>query len=115
MRIALFITCLADALYPDVGRATVTVLERLGHTVEFPRAQTCCGQMHVNTGYQAQALLYVAAGDDRAWFYLASGQHCHTSQQHAGTASCLADEFAEGAGAHAWTSDCGVAFIIHKQ
>jgi L-lactate dehydrogenase complex protein LldE len=56
MRIALFITCLADALYPDVGRATVTVLERLGHTVEFPRAQTCCGQMHVNTGYQAHAL-----------------------------------------------------------
>jgi L-lactate dehydrogenase complex protein LldE len=56
MRLALFITCLADALYPDVGRATVTVLERLGHTVEFPQAQTCCGQMHVNTGYQRDAL-----------------------------------------------------------
>ena len=56
MRIALFITCLADALFPDVGRATVTVLERLGHTVEFPRDQTCCGQMHVNTGYQEHAL-----------------------------------------------------------
>ncbi|MFL6025662.1 MAG: (Fe-S)-binding protein, partial [Friedmanniella sp.] len=56
MRIALFITCLADALFPDVGRATVTVLERLGHTVAFPRAQTCCGQMHVNTGYQRDAL-----------------------------------------------------------
>lgn len=56
MRIALFVTCLADALYPDVGRATVTVLERLGHTVEFPAAQTCCGQMHVNTGYRRQAL-----------------------------------------------------------
>lgn len=55
MKIALFITCLADALYPDVGRATVTVLERLGHTVDFPADQTCCGQMHVNTGYQAQA------------------------------------------------------------
>src|SRR3954463_3362708 len=56
MRIALFITCLADAMFPDVGRATVTVLERLGHQVEFPAAQTCCGQMHVNTGYQKQAL-----------------------------------------------------------
>ncbi|CAA9295110.1 MAG: Predicted L-lactate dehydrogenase, Fe-S oxidoreductase subunit YkgE [uncultured Friedmanniella sp.] len=56
MRIALFITCLADALFPDVGRATVTVLERLGHRVEFPQAQTCCGQMHVNTGYQRDAL-----------------------------------------------------------
>jgi L-lactate dehydrogenase complex protein LldE len=56
MRIALFITCLADAMFPDVGRATVTVLERLGHQVEFPADQTCCGQMHVNTGYQRQAL-----------------------------------------------------------
>ncbi len=56
MKMALFITCLADAMFPEVGRATVTVLERLGHTVEFPAAQTCCGQMHVNTGYQEQAL-----------------------------------------------------------
>lgn len=37
MRVALFITCLADTLFPDVGRATVTVLERLGHEVVFPR------------------------------------------------------------------------------
>jgi L-lactate dehydrogenase complex protein LldE len=56
VRIALFATCLADTLFPDVARATVTVLERLGHTVEFPAAQTCCGQMHVNTGYQREAL-----------------------------------------------------------
>jgi L-lactate dehydrogenase complex protein LldE len=56
VRIALFITCLADALYPDVGRATVALLERLGHEVDFPSEQTCCGQMHVNTGYQPEAL-----------------------------------------------------------
>src|ERR671921_1742338 len=56
MRIALFVTCLADALYPDVGKATVTLLERLGHEVVFPSGQTCCGQMHVNTGYQREAL-----------------------------------------------------------
>lgn len=56
MNIALFITCLADTLYPSVGRATVTLLERLGHTVEFPAAQTCCGQAHLNTGYQREAL-----------------------------------------------------------
>lgn len=56
MKIALFVTCLADTLFPDVGRAVVAVLERLGHDVAFPRAQTCCGQMHVNTGYQRQAL-----------------------------------------------------------
>lgn len=56
MKIALFATCLADTLFPDVARATLTVLERLGHTVEFPAAQTCCGQVHVNTGYQREAL-----------------------------------------------------------
>ena len=56
MRVALFVTCLADALYPSVGQATVAVLERLGHEVVFPDRQTCCGQMHINTGYQRQAL-----------------------------------------------------------
>src|SRR6266516_7243601 len=56
MRVALFVTCLADTLYPDVGKATVRLLERLGHRVEFPQAQTCCGQMHVNTGYLRDAL-----------------------------------------------------------
>jgi L-lactate dehydrogenase complex protein LldE len=56
VRIALFVTCLADTLFPDVGKATVALLERLGHQVDFPQAQTCCGQMHVNTGYQREAL-----------------------------------------------------------
>ena len=56
MRVALFVTCLADTLFPDVGKATVRLLERLGHRVEFPEGQTCCGQMHVNTGYQREAL-----------------------------------------------------------
>lgn len=56
MRIALFATCLADALFPEAAKATVRLLERLGHDVGFPSAQTCCGQMHVNTGYQRQAL-----------------------------------------------------------
>jgi len=56
MRIALFVTCLADTLYPAVGRATVAVLERLGHEVVFPADQTCCGQMHINTGYQRDGL-----------------------------------------------------------
>ena len=56
MRIALFVTCLGDVLFPEVGKATVTVLERLGHEVVFPAAQTCCGQMHTNTGYQGDAV-----------------------------------------------------------
>ncbi|HEX6257689.1 MAG TPA: (Fe-S)-binding protein [Euzebyales bacterium] len=56
MRIALFATCLADTMFPDVAKATVRLLERLGHEVVFPLEQTCCGQMHVNTGYQREAL-----------------------------------------------------------
>jgi L-lactate dehydrogenase complex protein LldE len=56
MRIALFITCVNDLMFPDTGRAVVRLLERLGHTVEFPEEQTCCGQMHANTGYRDEAL-----------------------------------------------------------
>jgi len=51
MRISLFITCYNDTLFPETGKAVVRVLERLGHEVEFRSAQTCCGQMHYNTGY----------------------------------------------------------------
>ena len=56
MRIALFITCFNDTLFPQTGRAAVEVLERLGHEVVFPEEQTCCGQMHFNTGYHEEAL-----------------------------------------------------------
>jgi len=56
MRIGLFVTCLTDTLFPDTGRAVVTVLERLGHQVDFPAAQACCGQMHFNTGYRREAV-----------------------------------------------------------
>src|SRR6266511_4183591 len=56
MRIALFVTCLADTMFPEAAKATVALLERLGHEVVFPVEQTCCGQMHVNTGYQKDAL-----------------------------------------------------------
>jgi L-lactate dehydrogenase complex protein LldE len=56
VKIALFATCLVDGLFPDVGRATITLLNRLGHEVDFPLQQTCCGQMHVNTGYPREAL-----------------------------------------------------------
>jgi L-lactate dehydrogenase complex protein LldE len=47
-------------LFPATGKAVVRVLERLGHTVDFPAVQTCCGQMHWNTGYQAEALPLLA-------------------------------------------------------
>jgi len=55
VRIALFVTCISDTLSPEVGRATVQVLERLGHEVVFPEQQTCCGQMHLNSGYARDA------------------------------------------------------------
>jgi L-lactate dehydrogenase complex protein LldE len=57
MRVALFATCLIDALFPDAGKATVQILERLGQRVEFPLEQTCCGQMHTNSGYFEPALV----------------------------------------------------------
>jgi L-lactate dehydrogenase complex protein LldE len=56
LRVSLFITCFNDTLFPQTGRAMVTLLERLGCEVDFPEAQTCCGQMHTNTGYQEQGL-----------------------------------------------------------
>lgn len=59
MRIALFITCFNDMLFPKTGQAAVAVLERLGHTVDFDPRQTCCGQMHANAGYPAEALTLV--------------------------------------------------------
>src|SRR5436305_832306 len=56
MRVALFVTCFNDTLFPHAGRATVEILERVGCQVEFPLEQTCCGQMHVNSGYEHAAV-----------------------------------------------------------
>ena len=55
MRASLFITCYNDTLFPETGRAVVRLLERLGVEVEFNPAQTCCGQMHANTGFRGEA------------------------------------------------------------
>ncbi|MEV4947131.1 (Fe-S)-binding protein [Streptomyces sp. NPDC053755] len=55
MRVALFLTCVNDTLYPETGRAVVRLLSRLGVDVDFPLGQTCCGQPHYNTGYRRQA------------------------------------------------------------
>ncbi len=55
--VALFITCLTDTLFPQAGVATVDLLARLGVDVCFPKEQTCCGQMHFNSGHRRQALL----------------------------------------------------------
>src|SRR5262245_51187438 len=86
MRVALFATCLIDALFPDAGKATVQLLERLGQTVEFPLEQTCCGQMHTNSGYFEPALVrrYVDTFSDYDAIVVPSGscagaiRHQHT-------------------------------------
>lgn len=55
MHIGLFLTCINDVAFPETGKAVVRLLERLGHDVDFPADQTCCGQMHANTGYRSEA------------------------------------------------------------
>src|SRR5262245_24655061 len=54
-KVSLFVTCIVDMIYPDTGMAMVDVLERLGITVDFPEAQTCCGQVGFNAGYRNEA------------------------------------------------------------
>ena len=56
VRASLFITCFNDTLFPETGRAVVALLERLGVEVDFPLEQTCCGQMHFNTGYAEETI-----------------------------------------------------------
>lgn len=54
-QVSLFVTCIVDMLFPDTGEATVEVLEKLGLQVDFPEAQTCCGQPAFNSGFQAES------------------------------------------------------------
>jgi L-lactate dehydrogenase complex protein LldE len=97
VRVALFVTCLVDGVFPAVGKATVELLERLGVTVEVPLEQTCCGQMHINTGYGGKALPLVRRQADVFEEYDAvvtpSGS-CAGSvrHQHAGVAERAGDE-----------------------
>ncbi|MFJ8647567.1 (Fe-S)-binding protein [Streptomyces sp. NPDC093546] len=56
MRVALFVTCVNDAVYPATGIAVVRLLRRLGVEVDFPAEQTCCGQPQFNTGYRHETL-----------------------------------------------------------
>ena len=74
MRVALMVTCVNDAMFPDVGKAVVTLLDRLGVDVDFPAAQTCCGQPMVNTGYLDEAVPVVRTFVD-AFVGAAPAQH----------------------------------------
>ncbi|GAA4833919.1 (Fe-S)-binding protein [Saccharopolyspora rosea] len=85
MRVALFATCLGDAVFPEAPKATVRILRRLGCEVEFPTAQTCCGQMHTNTGYRRQAVSSVRAFVDAFADYdavVAPSGSCVASVRH---------------------------------
>lgn len=77
MRVALFITCVNDTLYPRTGQAVVTLLERLGVEVGFPEGQSCCGQPQFNTGYRHQTepllLRYATAFRDYEYVVTPSG------------------------------------------
>jgi L-lactate dehydrogenase complex protein LldE len=55
MKVSLFVTCLADIMYPQVGESVVRLLNRYGCEVDFPEMQTCCGQPAFNSGYQDEA------------------------------------------------------------
>ena len=69
-RVSLFITCFNDTMFPQTGRAVVTLLERLGVAVDFPLEQTCCGQMHFNTGYAQETIPLVRRFVDPAAQFL---------------------------------------------
>src|SRR5690349_17565816 len=60
MKVALMVTCINDAMFPETGKAVVRLLRRLGVDVDFPQAQTCCAQPMVNTGYLDEAVPVVA-------------------------------------------------------
>jgi len=55
-RVALFVTCLVDQIFPEIGVATVQLLRRSGYEVEFPQSQTCCGQPFLNSGFREEAV-----------------------------------------------------------
>jgi L-lactate dehydrogenase complex protein LldE len=87
MRIALFATCIVDAMYPEVAKATVSILERLGHQVVFPEKQACCGQMHINSGKFRDAYPvvrnHVRAFEEESWDYaVAPSGSCVASLGH---------------------------------
>lgn len=77
MRVAFFATCLADQAMPAAAEAAFELLERLGVAVEFPEAQTCCGQPAYNAGYHAEArsvaLHHIRLFEGYDWVVLPSG------------------------------------------
>ncbi|MBP1179692.1 (Fe-S)-binding protein [Methylobacterium sp. PvR107] len=86
MRVGLFVPCYVDAFEPEVGIATLELLERLGCTVEYPFDQTCCGQPMTNTGCHAEAAateaLFVKNFSGFDYVVAPSGSCVHQVREH---------------------------------
>ncbi len=85
-RVSLFVTCLVDQLFPEVGLAMATVLERLGYETEFREEQTCCGQPAFNSGFTAEARAvarhFLNVFDDAEVIVVPSGSCCSMIRHH---------------------------------
>lgn len=99
MKVHLFITCLNDAVFPKTGIATTEVLERLGHEVVFDERQTCCGQMHLNSGYRDEAVTLA-----RKW--MEDFGEAETVVSPSGSCVATVREMFESLGE--WTGDAGL-------
>jgi L-lactate dehydrogenase complex protein LldE len=86
MRVSLFVTCLTDLFYPDVGECVVRILRRLGHEVDFPEEQTCCGQPALNSGYvedfKAVAARMIRIFEDAEVVVTPSGSCCSIVREY---------------------------------
>jgi L-lactate dehydrogenase complex protein LldE len=86
MRVGLFVPCYVDAFEPEVGIATLELLERFGCTVEYPYDQTCCGQPMTNTGCHAEAAateaLFVKNFSGFDYVVAPSGSCVHQVREH---------------------------------
>lgn len=85
MRVSLFVTCIVDQLFPRVGMAMAEVLERLGYRLDFPEAQTCCGQPAFNSGFRAEARTvarhFLDTFESAEWIVVPSGS-CTSMVSH---------------------------------
>ena len=84
--VSLFVTCLVDQLFPPVGLAMADVLERIGYTIDFRQAQTCCGQPAFNSGHREPARevarYFLDTFEDAEYVVVASGSCCSMISHH---------------------------------
>src|ERR1700761_8760246 len=100
--VALFITCLTDQFYPHIGVAVTKILEHFGCNIEFPAAQTCCGQPFFNNGFHPEsadlARRFVEIFEPYEHIVTPSGSCCAMVREH--FVHLLHDDPAYATGAH---------------